>query len=178
MAVETVPNQPWSRHHDKKGIPYVNPAPRTAYPNSLHELVELCKSTATGGLHAAGSHWALSDAALSDFTFIETHDAREDWESHPPGVIKPAMGKTIPDVIPTRLNRTYLDWLNSREVPHYLVHVESGKRVYQLYAELDQLVDMSTAATLGGYMKERAWCPRRNLRRSSPAQHRRRRGRP
>ena len=104
--------------------------------------MELCKDPAAGRLHAAGSHWALSDAALSDFTFIETHDAREDWEHHPPGVIKPAMGRTITDVIPKCLNRTYLDWLNTREVPHYLIHVESGKRVYQLYSELDQEVDI------------------------------------
>ena len=153
MAAETVANQPWSRHHDKKGVPYVDPAPRTAYPKSLQELVELCSDPSTGQLHAAGSHWALSDAALSDFTFIETHDAREDWEAHPPGVIKPAMGSTITDVIPKCLNRTYLDWLHTREVPHYLIHVESGKRVYQLYSELDQPVDMSTDATLGGYMR-------------------------
>jgi hypothetical protein len=155
MPVETVFGQSWSRHHDKKGQPYVNPAPRTAYPNSLEQLVELCKDPAAGRLHAAGSHWALSDAALSDITFVETHDAREDWEQHPPGVIKPAMGETIPDVIPKCLNRTYLDWLNAREVPHYLVHVESGKRVYQLYAELDQEVNTSNVDTLGGYMKDK-----------------------
>lgn len=152
MAVETVVNQPWSRHHDKRGVPYVNPAQRTAYPKSLQELVELCKDAGTGQLHAAGSHWALSDAALSDFTFIETHDPREDREHHLPGVIKPAMGRTLHDVIPACLNPDYLDWLDSLEVPHYLIHVESGKRVYQLYSELDQEIDINKPGTLGAFM--------------------------
>jgi hypothetical protein len=37
----------------------------------------------------------------------------------------------------------------------YLIHVESGKRVYQLYAELDQPVDVDDPNTLGGFIKQR-----------------------
>ena len=33
-----------------------------------------------------------------------------------------------------------------------LVHIESGKRIYQLYSELDQVDPCDNDKTLGGYM--------------------------
>ncbi|MGH6855370.1 MAG: hypothetical protein ACREDN_08120, partial [Aestuariivirga sp.] len=52
-------------------------APKTVYPKCLADLIQLCRDRPAGQrFRAAGSHWALSRAAISDHTFIETHDPR------------------------------------------------------------------------------------------------------
>jgi hypothetical protein len=55
------------------------------------------------------------------------------------------MGRTLYDVVPGCLSDEFLTELNAATTattfapppPSYYVHFESGKRVYQLYAELD-----------------------------------------
>jgi len=133
----------WRRKHDKPGEFTTVPDVRRAV--SLPWLIDLCKNHPRDRrLHAAGSHWALSTAARSDFTHIETHDP----ETIPDAV--PALARTLHDVIPGCMNEAFLDWMAAQtevptfesndgdDGPPYFVHVESGKRIYQLYAELDQ----------------------------------------
>ena len=124
---------PWTRKHDKPGVPLVAQAPVILFPQSLEDLIQLCATRPAGQrLHAAGSHWALSTAAVSDHAFIETHDFNE---------VFPAMGRTLFDVVPGCLSDAFLVSLNAPSLaagtPGYFVHFESGKRIYQLYAELD-----------------------------------------
>jgi hypothetical protein len=148
MAVE-VAGQAWTRKHDDPGFPVVASAPRTVYPRSLEELIEVCATrTPAEKLHAAGSHWALSGAAISDDVFIETHDPNNNHQ---------AMGRTLYDVVggPGCLDQRFIDRLrlggdvlpfdgkpenvsNPGNEGIYPVHVEAGKRIYQLYAELDE----------------------------------------
>ena len=91
MAIDEVVGQAWTRKHDDPALPVVKSAPRTAYPRSLEELIEPCKSRKpTEKLHAAGSHWALSGAAISDSVFVETHDPNNNHQ---------AMGRTLYDVV-------------------------------------------------------------------------------
>lgn len=91
-------------------------------------------------LRAAGSHWALSRAAVSDSVFVETHD---------PNNALPAMGRTLYDVVPGCLNDAFIEDLAARhpdpyDVEHsgetvglYLVNFETGRRMYQAYSEMD-----------------------------------------
>lgn len=151
MAIDEVAGQAWTRKHDDPAIPVVPSAPRTLYPKSLEELIEICsKRKPSEKIHAAGSHWALSGAAISDSVFVETHDPNND-----PNNIHQAMGRTLYDVVgvPGCLNQGFIDALASmRVLPFdtksatvsldeneglYPIHIETGKRVYQLYAELD-----------------------------------------
>ncbi|MGH9889726.1 MAG: hypothetical protein ACREBE_29630, partial [bacterium] len=98
-------------------------------------------------LKAAGSHWALSNAAISDNTFIETHDVHN---------VAQAMGKTLFEVVPGCLNNQFLLAMANIQQPafgpaaenagFYLAHVQTGKRVYQLYSELDQGDDGNPAS--------------------------------
>jgi hypothetical protein len=74
MAVDVVVGAPWTRKHDDPRTKLIPAAPRIAYPKSLEDLIELCRDESFGSLKAAGSHWALSPAAVSTETFIETHD--------------------------------------------------------------------------------------------------------
>lgn len=130
---------PWTRKHDLPGTGVEGA--RRVYPTSLEDLIEICAQHAAGThLKAAGSHWALSDAAISDDLFIETHD---------PDDVYPAMGRTLYEVVPGCLNEAFVAGMARARPPvfgghldplndaYYLVHVETGKRVYQLYAELD-----------------------------------------
>jgi hypothetical protein len=143
MAIDQVVNQAWTRKHDDSAQAVVPKAALTLYPKSLIELIALCqKRNPLAHMHAAGSHWALSDAAVSDDVFIETHD---------PGNQHQALGRTLYEVVPSCLSQDFTSALAAVTVPPYdtdprnvaengalyPVHIETGKRVYQLYAELD-----------------------------------------
>jgi hypothetical protein len=126
---------PWTRKHDKPGTPVIPQAPSIQFPQSLEDLICICSTRPDGQrLHAAGSHWALSRAAISDHSFIETHDYNN---------LIPAMGRTLYTVVPGCLSAGFLNELQSSSTtagaadPGYFVHFEAGKRIYQLYAELD-----------------------------------------
>ena len=141
MAIDEIRSQAWVRKHDDPAAPVVPSAPRTVYPKSLEEVIEICGTRGKNErIRAAGSHWALSEAAISDTVFVETHDPRNEHQ---------AMGRTLYDIIPGCLNPAFVDALASVAVPPfdantvkenaglYPVHIETGKRIYQLYAELD-----------------------------------------
>lgn len=147
MALDEVSGQAWTRKHDDPTMPVVPSAPQTVYARSLEELIEICSTRKPSErMHAAGSHWALSTAAMSDSTFVETHDPNE---------MHQAMGRTLYEVVGESgcLNPHFITALASRTIlPFdtdpanvsvvaneglYPVHIETGKRVYQLYSELD-----------------------------------------
>ena len=141
MAVDEIFNRPWTRKHDNPSAPLLPSVPVTAFPKSLEELIELCVRRNPGDrAKAAGSHWALSDAAIADNTFVETHDPKN---------VHQAMGKTLFEVVPGCLNPAFVAALaNLNPAPYdsehsaentdlYPVHFQTGKRIFQLYAELD-----------------------------------------
>jgi hypothetical protein len=75
-------DQSWSRKHDLRGAPHIAHAPVTAYVTSLEDVIALCRDHPPDQrLHAAGTHWALSPAAVSDHTFIETNDPRNQHDA-------------------------------------------------------------------------------------------------
>lgn len=140
MPLDQVFNQSWTRKHDSPDVPKVSAAPRTVYAHSLQDLIDICSNHAPGEqLHAAGSHWGLSDAAISDNTFIETHD---------PNNLHHAMGETLYTVLPGCMNDDFINALAVKKAKPFMnvppadetiypIHIETGKRIYQLYAELD-----------------------------------------
>ena len=145
MAETFEPNVPWHRLHDPPVHPGGPKAPLTVRPSSLQEIIDICeRKPDRGRLHALGSHWALSEAARSDSVFIETHD---------PDDANPALGRTLPDVIPHRMDASRLEFMAQQQHPAATyVHIESGKRICQLYAELDQVDPLTSADTLAGWM--------------------------
>ena len=124
--VATKTNVAWRRKHDPPGHSLT--AATVCYPTGLADLIELCAAP-DGQLKAAGSHYGLSGAAISDDVFIETNDPLEEM---------PAMARTLHSVLPGCMSQALLDKLRNTTPPtHYPIHVEAGKRLYQLYAELD-----------------------------------------
>src|SRR3954447_1178231 len=141
MAAVEVHNVPWTRKHDEPGVNLIPSAPTIAYPTTLEDLVALCRNRAPNDrLRAAGSHWGLSRAGVSDSVFVETHD---------PNNVFPAMGRTLYEVVPGCLTEAFIKCLaadhpepydqehSGENVGLYPVHMETGKRVYQAYSELD-----------------------------------------
>ncbi len=148
MAIAKSLNSPWTRKHDDPRFNLIPQAASIVFPTSLQELIELCRDRpADQRFKAAGSHWALSAAAISDHTFIETHDPRG---------VHQAMGKTLDNVIPKCLNFDHVQHMveSESDARSYLVHVEAGKRIYQLYAELDQPVNVGDPSTLAGFINQ------------------------
>jgi hypothetical protein len=132
MTIPQMQLAPWTRKHDKPGTPHIAQAPVIMFPRGLEDLVQICQTRPPNKrIRAAGSHWALSEAAVSDNTFIETHDFNE---------IFPAMGQTLFNVVPRCLSAKFLERFNdlSERERQYFYHFESGKRIYQLYAEMDR----------------------------------------
>ena len=116
----------WLRKHDPPDRHLT--AATVCYPTGLRDLIELCANP-PGHLKAAGSHYALSGAAISDDVFIETNDPFDEM---------PAMARTLHQVLPGCISDALLDRLShTNPATHYPVHVEAGKRLYQLYSELD-----------------------------------------
>jgi hypothetical protein len=179
MTVSQVHNSPWARKHDMPGTPLIPSAPTIMFPHGLQDVIDIC-STQGGRRKAAGSHWALSTAAVSDDVFVDTHDPNQGF---------PAMGPTLFDVVPGCLTTNFLQTLAAQTPPPYdanhvvgvdstagadvtvlpesspgtyFVHCETGKRIFQLYAELDKGDDgnpQSLAillATLGPWALETA----------------------
>lgn len=141
MAIVEENNQPWEREHDDPGVPVVPSAPRILYPQTLEDLIALCANIPPSQkIHASGSHWSLSEAAISDHIFLETTDTRS----------RQRMNRTLYDVVPGALNPDFVDELAAKRVPAfegtvrddsdtfiYPYHIEAGKRVFELYSELD-----------------------------------------
>lgn len=145
MVFETH-GESWTRKHDDPRRPLFASVPVIAYPQNLAELrVLLANSDRTQRFKAGGSHWSLSAAAMSDGTYVETHDP---LERHP------AMGRTLNEVVPGCLSDELLDRLGNDHAAELgsLFHVESGKRIYQAYAELDQVDDLQSTQTLAGHL--------------------------
>lgn len=150
MPTQQINNSPWTRRHDDPRHPLIPQAPTIIYPTTLQELVDLCRDRAPGiRLKAAGSHWALSSAAISDHTFVETHDPRNVYRG---------LERTLHEVVPHCLHPDLIELMKRPSFPSTfgtLVHIESGKRIYQLYAELDQVDDLSNPETLAAFMNAR-----------------------
>jgi len=98
-------NRSWTRFHDDPRTFLLNQVPEVDYPEGLADLIELCRDRPPEvRLRAAGSHWALSEAAISDHSFVETHDPRN---------LMPAMDRTLLDVVPGCLHREVLQSMTS-----------------------------------------------------------------
>ncbi len=166
MSIPESHNAPWTRKHDKPGAPWIAQAPTIAYPQSLQDLIAVVQSRQPGQyFKAAGSHWALSTAAISDNVFIETND---------PNNVFPALGRTLYDVVPNCLTDAFIQAVASGSIgfvgaavpifstaptqppppPYYYVHAEAGKRIYQLYAEMDS-GDTHEARSLNALLKSK-----------------------
>jgi len=161
----------WHRKHDDPTQPIVPHPKARYYPNSRQDLIDIVnlalKNYAPGRtlplpeVRASGSHWALSDAAISGDFFVETQNP----EVNPPNFGPPRLNQTLTNVIPGCLTPEASDYLqvmsvkagkfDPNAVPNdtlfTLLHVEAGTRIYEVYSRLDEDVETPFALqTMGG----------------------------
>jgi len=130
----------WRRKHD---LPAPNPAIiqspyRHCYPANRTELLEDAEATMLdppAEVRACGSHWAISEAAVTNSFIVETHGLNRtlyDVIGTGPGCLSPSVLEVLrnraqPDD-PSTVDRTSL----------HLYHIEAGVRIFELYCRLDQ----------------------------------------
>lgn len=150
-------NASWRRKHD--GIdpnPARVPTPRRRYyPQTRQDVLDIVRDAEqmTTQVRACGSHWALSDAAVTDQFIVETQDP----DGHPAPQLH-GLNRTVYDVVgfPGCLSQAAIDFFDRQIVPRfdpsdplinpfspapppfYLYHVEAGTRIYELYCRLDE----------------------------------------
>ena len=170
MSTYDSPGAPWRRKHDYESESIVGHA--RAFPTSVNDIVEIVRAAEASGpepeARAAGSHWALSTAAMTDGWQIETHDPdRPPNPRHAGG----GLNRVLYEVVPDCLTVDAWSFLRAQNVPPFhdadpspfdplspnfqklnLVCVEAGMRIWEVYAHLDSLPSERTVAhVLGNY---------------------------
>lgn len=134
MTVSETPRagEQWARKHDLAGHPRVPSGAIVIRPKTLEDVIRLCRDHTPGeGLHASGSHWSLSDAAVSDHTFVETHD---------PSSRNEGLSGVLREVIPGCVSEDYVARLSARRgaaASSYPFHFAAGTRIYEAYSVMD-----------------------------------------
>lgn len=118
--------EPWSNWGGDVVVPHPE---RVYHPRDLAELVALTRDAASEQpprrVHAAGSHWSMSDVAVSPDWFVETR----------------ALNRTLVDVVPAALSDARREELLAQSADgsaFTYVHVEAGIRVSDLNLRLDR----------------------------------------
>jgi hypothetical protein len=129
-------NAPWSRLHDGgPPVPPIVAAPaRHCYPSSRQELIEAIRDAEgvqSPEAHGVGSGWALSEAAVTQQFLIETHGINKQLYEVIPPCLTPAAEADVVASAALRAND------NPESGAYYLVHVESGMRIFELYSLID-----------------------------------------
>lgn len=147
MSIVTLTNRPWTRQHDPKSSPARPSVARIHCFDDVRDLINLCATHPPGAkFKASGSHWGLSEAALSDDDAIETN-----WPDD--GVNVPRysgldvdMDKLYSDALfrflvanpPVRAELATTDpCLQPRQAGPFYVHMKAGTRIYEAYMLLD-----------------------------------------
>jgi hypothetical protein len=116
------------------------------YPDNLDDLLQIVADAESVPLvkpevHACGSHWALSHAAVTNGLAVETQAPEGTPER---------LNRVLYDVIPPCITQDAKDYFRARspgkfdpsklmnDSTIYLFHVEAGMRIYELYSRLDQ----------------------------------------
>ena len=77
MSTFHLHNKPWARNHDPHGSPLRPSVPQITGFDTLADLLEICATRpANTKFKASGSHWGLSEAAVSDDEPIRDQLAR------------------------------------------------------------------------------------------------------
>lgn len=148
MTVLTFTNRPWIRHHDPLAIPIRPNVAKIICFDTLADLIQICASrTSSRKLKASGSHWGLSEAALSDDEAIETNWPGPEVAPRHSGLdvdLDELFSESLFEFLianpPGKAEELISDpCLQESEIGPFYVHVKSGTRIYQVYALLDQL---------------------------------------
>lgn len=140
------------------------------YPGNLTELLWVVKQQMSKGppvkneTKVCGSHWAMSEAAVTDGQMIETATpVHEDDDNQ----AAPRLNHVLYEVIPACMTQEAKDVFvkpkthafDPTVIPdkqeYYLFHVEAGMRIYELYAYMDSGNDGRNENSLAYYVEKK-----------------------
>jgi hypothetical protein len=142
----TLINQDWRRFHDAEGD-IIRPGSTVHCFDDAKSIIELCRDRPPNtNFKAAGSHWGLSTATVSDDEFIETNWPGDDIVPRNTGrdvdlfeLIDDDLFDVMASNPPQTPDVISLDPCLSEGPPSFfLVHLKSGTRVYEAYSLLDR----------------------------------------
>lgn len=153
MAIQTLANQDWARFHDPKGQ-IIKPGTTIHCVDEVADFIALCSTPAPRPrLKAAGSHWALSTATVSDANSIETH-----WPGTQNVPLNSGFAVDMYDLINVAFFHRMADnppgkpedliqdpCLPTDNQGFFLVHLKSGTRIFDTYSLLDRSPDVVTS---------------------------------
>ena len=167
MALRTDKNRPWKRKldgdlHNASEQPF-----ERAYPVDSDEVAAAVKRAETTEgtpreARACGSHWGISECAVTKGTMIETatpvHELDGDQGA---GRLNDALRNIIPDCLTDEAWRFFMTqavppfnpYASPSHAELYLFHVESGMRIHELYWLMDSDREKIDGASLAAQLK-------------------------
>jgi hypothetical protein len=147
MTIQHNPGLSWGLFHEKGVVDPIHPEDVICF-DAEGDAVEICRTRNGKKLKAAGSHWGLSTAAISDEIFIETNCPDESTShprlSGPAGDLVDISSQQLVDWMvdnpPVRAEAAQSDPCLAYRFGPYFVHLLAGTRVYEAYQMLDRQV--------------------------------------
>lgn len=147
MTIQIMTNHSWGRHHDPLATPIRPNVARIVCFDTIDDLIGICAARQpTTRFKASGSHWGLSEAAMSDGDAIETNWPGPEAVPRYSGLdldlehlySEPLFHHLVSNP-PGKVEALTTDPCLQRPAmgPFYL-HVKAGTRVYETYSLLDQ----------------------------------------
>ena len=142
MSVHTLHNQPWARHHDPRAVPIRPNVARITCFDTIGELIHICATRPPNtNFKASGSHWGLSEAALSDDEAIETNwpgpeavPRHSGFDLDLEALYSDSLFHHLVSNPPGKAETLTSDpCLQQRVSGPFFVHLKSGTRVYEAY---------------------------------------------
>jgi hypothetical protein len=147
----------WRRFQDDTTKPPVAMPVQTCRPKSLAEIIAIVEDAESEAdpnleLRACGSHWAFSEAAVTQGYMVETTVYPNSVAAGDPDVKdQPWLNSSLFEVIPGCLSQSAREFFSSKQgvtafnpvappvhSQFYLYHVEAGTRIWELYCRLDE----------------------------------------
>ena len=146
MSIHTLQNQPWTRHHDPRTSPIRPNVARITCFDTIGELIQICATRPHNTkFKASGSHWGLSEAAISDDEAIETNwpgpeavPRHSGYDLDLEAIYSDSLFQSLVSNPPGNAEELTSDPCLQRASRPFFVHLKSGTRVYEAYSLLDQ----------------------------------------
>jgi hypothetical protein len=148
----TVLTRDWRRFHDPAGE-FIRPRANIHCIDGPADMIAFCRDRPRGTpLKAAGSHWALSEATVSEGDFVETNWPGPDAVPRNSGLALDMIALINDDLFQFMIDHplTHPDKLARdpclREGPGqvFYVHMKSGTLIYEAYSLLDDSPNQMT----------------------------------
>lgn len=147
MSIHIFHDKPWTRHHDPRTTPIRPNVQQITCFDTIEDLINIFTSRPPNTkFKASGSHWGLSEAAISDDEAIETNwpgpeavPRHSGFDLDLDNFYSDSLFHYLVSHPPKRAETLKVDPCLQQSVSgNFFVHLKSGTRIYEAYSLLDQ----------------------------------------